>query len=818
MDLDDDLDALLAAEEGMRGAPPHGAHAHAGVPSVHARTPEDPLFFGEADAMDEDSRAGPAHEDGAAARLHPRAVSPLCAPAPAPRGLPRGVPRYIPAEPIAVQTMSGEIVVLPRRRRTKGWRAAAMSVDEGTPLGLLSAPVHRVMAEMETEKRTQRDADAPLSTRTSGAGSVPQKAHRAAADHTMWVDRYRPHTFSELLGDDRVHRDALRWVKEWDPCVFGRRAPPRASRARQAEDADEDDLPRDPYGRPRERVLLIAGPPGLGKTTLAHVIAQQAGYRVYEMNASDARTAADVEGRVRSALESDSLRGEGRPTLVVIDEIDGATGGGGGGDAGGGDALGSASFVRALVRLVERGEGAPLRFRGTGRGGRKGAKPLLRPIMCVCNDLYAPALRALRPLARILRFHRAPTPLMARRLADICAHEGLGAEKRSLSLLCELTHGDMRACLNVLEMLHGRAGRITDRVIAESTVGIKDSVVPLQRLWTQLFRTLDARHADFMHTARRGAARTPPDRLAPLVHALVGFAEYDKLAHGCFEHYPQLRVRDQGWERYRDAHDWLHFAHTLTQRSFGGGSGNTAFELLGFLPWSFVPWHLLFAHVGNPVPEQQPRADYENHMRLSEMRELIDSVHSHLPAHARSFYSRRDVATDLGPALVHILSPDVKLANHRATSDTRASLDALVDTMLALDLSFEVDRAEDGSIQQKLHPPLDRFGEYSDEIKCDVGPSRHGVRAFVQREMEATRRRRESGGRCGAAPAAKERVEALPPVAAGAALVDFFGRPVANVAAGDAEDARALGLRVFYRYHEGYSNAVRKAIRLGDLL
>lgn len=36
---------------------------------------------------------------------------------------------------------------------------------------------------------------------------------------------------------------------------------------------------------PHCQLLLISGPPGLGKTTLAHVIAAQAGYEVVEINA-----------------------------------------------------------------------------------------------------------------------------------------------------------------------------------------------------------------------------------------------------------------------------------------------------------------------------------------------------------------------------------------------------------------------------------------------------------------------------------------------------------------------------------------------------
>ena len=73
--------------------------------------------------------------------------------------------------------------------------------------------------------------------------------------------------------------------------------------------------------------MLLSGPPGLGKTTLAHVVAQHAGYNVFEINASDARSADVVDERIRPALESGAMIGSSKPNLVVIDEIDGATGG-----------------------------------------------------------------------------------------------------------------------------------------------------------------------------------------------------------------------------------------------------------------------------------------------------------------------------------------------------------------------------------------------------------------------------------------------------------------------------------------------------------
>lgn len=43
------------------------------------------------------------------------------------------------------------------------------------------------------------------------------------------------------------------------------------------------------------RALLISGPPGIGKTTSAHLMAKDAGYNPIELNASDARSKKLVE-------------------------------------------------------------------------------------------------------------------------------------------------------------------------------------------------------------------------------------------------------------------------------------------------------------------------------------------------------------------------------------------------------------------------------------------------------------------------------------------------------------------------------------------
>lgn len=71
-----------------------------------------------------------------------------------------------------------------------------------------------------------------------------------AASSALWVDRYKPSRFTELLGDDRVHREVLSWVKEWDSCVFGT----GKSRGKKRARGDEDGENSDEWRRPKEKV------------------------------------------------------------------------------------------------------------------------------------------------------------------------------------------------------------------------------------------------------------------------------------------------------------------------------------------------------------------------------------------------------------------------------------------------------------------------------------------------------------------------------------------------------------------------------------
>jgi len=69
---------------------------------------------------------------------------------------------------------------------------------------------------------------------------------------TLWVDKYRPKRFVELLGDEKVNLEVLSWVKEWDFCVFGKRKGKKRARESEVRTAPEDE-----FHRPPEKVRVF---------------------------------------------------------------------------------------------------------------------------------------------------------------------------------------------------------------------------------------------------------------------------------------------------------------------------------------------------------------------------------------------------------------------------------------------------------------------------------------------------------------------------------------------------------------------------------
>ncbi|KAM0749881.1 P-loop containing nucleoside triphosphate hydrolase protein [Meredithblackwellia eburnea MCA 4105] len=733
---------------------------------------------------------------------------------------------YVPAAPIEATTFDGKKITFKRRIRASSSLYAAKQAKENSAAllrlskSMLSTPYHTMVNNINKKSEaTEKQADGDATNAPMDEDELPE------LETSLWTDRYRPKKFTDLLGDERVHRSALLWLKEWDQCVFPGTSKTTAAaelkrdrrkkRAREgkfgagAGGAADEEENTDPWGRPTEKILLLSGPPGLGKTTLAYVLARQAGYQVFEVNASDERAGNVVETRIRPALESRALSMDGgmagnKPTCVVIDEIDGASGGG---DAG---------FITALVNLITEGSAAKRRG-GAGHNSRgkkkREPRPLLRPIICICNDLYAASLRNLRPHARIIRFQPPTTGMVVSRLRTICAEENFRADNKSLTLLTEVAEGDLRSCLNTLQFIKRRSPVLDESAIRATSIG-KDMGTSAQNVINNLFKK---------PIKKKGA----PDEtkfVDRVVRDVDTCGEFERISTGCFENYLLVKQTNDGWPRILEALDWLFFFERIdsvirTQQEH---------SIRPYVPYTFAPWYKLFSSVA-PKKIESSKTDYEAYLQGVAHQEIIDSFVHHLPYVVKRHFTATTIASELLPQLNRIISPELKPTNSTVVkTNERKVMLKLVRTMLDMNLVFLQTKTEDGQLTYKLEPPIDVFIHFEGKRATDVGPSRYAVRHMIAQEMQAEELRQEGGATTATAKDIISAYKTKPTASVSAeevkekAATDFFGRtiqvkvPEVTISSEIQAPPPKRTKHAVYRFHEGFSNAVRLTKRVVD--
>lgn len=328
---------------------------------------------------------------------------------------------------------------------------------------------------------------------------------------------------------------------------------------------------------------------------------------------------------------------------------------------------------------------------------------------------WAAPLTRLRSVARIVRFNPALPTLLVKRLRDICIFEGLTADSRALTNLVTVCRGDMRGCLNTLQVgiLHSLASSdlllmvtlqfiqrkcltVCEQTVRLATVGMKENEATMQDVWNDLFIPMAKKRVKDLGMTEEDEGRYV-SRLSRLIGAtgntekvVIGkiSASFDELSttgspflnEGCFEHYINLHQYDPTFNRCDGALKWLGAYDILSSKM----RTEQEYALLEYLPYTIAPFYHHFANPTNPKAER-PKMDWEVssvlrtvvglrmtrtlkcHVRTKTNDEIYSALASsallqggrQCPGH-RHLFNRPVLQTELAPLLNRIISPPLK--------------------------------------------------------------------------------------------------------------------------------------------------------------
>lgn len=784
-------------------------------------------------------------------------------------------------------------------------------------LGLLETPITELLKNIDTKARWKRQ-QAELAAASDAADSTANNSTTASSASTvvesaLWVEKYAPKTFAELLSDEQVNRRALQWLKSWDPVVFPDKpgvkrvvaADKRTGKNNAAAGAsaatanvplsdinveadaepteapaggDENDATAASSSskpastveddRPFYKIMLLSGPPGVAKTTLAHILAVHCGYEPHEINASDDRSAKHFSERLQDVVQARRSLVSNLPPLLILDEIDGSIGSDGRGAIG------------ELLKVVR------------GYKTKNGFVALRRPIICICNDKFAPPLRDLRPLCLQLDLDAPRTARLVRRLSHVSLQQGLSCDDSILSSLVESTRGDIRQSLTALQWAAravmrtaGDSGlrrvRLQHLALADSS---KDFTTSLFDAWRALATARSATNKSHVTagvvdvlkrtTHEQLRARSDFDELFDL---LSSHSDDARLLGGVHEQLLSWRYTDPHLERTASALEWLAFAVDAD----GAVSESMSFGLRKYATCALLavrqqcavatPPRLVYPVGDTNLRQTRTRhsnasatfaLEYVNAMAIVRTQapdtgELVRARAAILPMPSQAVTC---VATDMASWLAEILAPRVRAVNRQLLRP--AELQALaraaaVHVALGLKYSQQSRQAllTSGSMNElQLDPPVTQLAFFDgddshhqppDEVirllQHDIFKERMRAKEIAQK-LDAVVDDASGAAATGDAATASavpsknyvsayaKQLAALSSSSSGGGggaksepkIVkrDFFGRVVqpkaGELSKDDAESQKAQLFPVVFTFHEGFTNAVRRPVPIEE--
>ncbi len=200
----------------------------------------------------------------------------------------------------------------------------------------------------------------------------------------MWSEKYRPKNILDLIGNEDARNSFVEWLTKW---------------------------------KKGTKPILLVGPPGIGKTTLANLAAKQFDYDLISLNASDVRSKKNIQEILSPVLGNETIFGT---PMIFVDEVDGIHGRA---DYGG---------TEAIIKIL---------------------KESTVPIVLAANSDLSDKMKSIKKNVRVIQFRPLSPRLLRFYLNKILQLENAKISSDSLMKLVAESKGDIRSMINFAQAL-----------------------------------------------------------------------------------------------------------------------------------------------------------------------------------------------------------------------------------------------------------------------------------------------------------------------------------------------------------------------------
>jgi len=200
----------------------------------------------------------------------------------------------------------------------------------------------------------------------------------------MWSEKHRPQKISDMIGNEEARAALVEWFGKW---------------------------------KKGTKPILLVGPPGIGKTTIANLVAKQFNYDMIGLNASDVRSKSRINEILSPVLGNISVLGT---PMIFVDEVDGIHG--------------RANFggAEALIKILK--------------------EPTV-PIILAANSDISTKMKSIKKTVKTIYFRPLPPRLLRLYLENILQKQGAKLSPGSLIKVIDESRGDIRSMMNLAQAL-----------------------------------------------------------------------------------------------------------------------------------------------------------------------------------------------------------------------------------------------------------------------------------------------------------------------------------------------------------------------------